>query len=146
VLYEINTTKNFNADAIIEILQRGQPLVQKRHTTYRLLRLVHHFLHSSPFYPTPKIQCFSISQTFPKVALTMAASTSHAIHVPWTHSTQPTKLHLDPFSCFLHSSWRTAAYTVMCAKTRLSRNFKNYSFDRPIINRCQLPDMLNDST
>jgi len=46
------------------------PCAKTCHMTHRSLGLVHSFLHSSPFYPTPKfyaLQCFSIVQT-PKSA------------------------------------------------------------------------------
>jgi len=38
----------------------------------------------------------------------LGASTPHAIHVPWTHATQHSKLHLDRFSSF----WTTVCKTV----------------------------------
>ena len=34
--------------------QMGPPCAEERHTTYRSLRSVHPFSHSSPFYPIPR--------------------------------------------------------------------------------------------
>ena len=45
--------------------QKAPSCAEARHTTYRSLRSVHPFLHSSPFYPIPEILCFSMGQTLP---------------------------------------------------------------------------------
>jgi len=75
--------------------------------------------------PKPQILCFTMlhsrSDTL-NVCLPLAASTPHVIHVPWTHLTQHSTLHLNQFSCF-HS--RQSLYLTICIKMRFMRKLKN---------------------
>jgi len=70
------------------------------------------FLLCSPFYPTPKILCFTILFNRPDTPKRPSswASTPHVIQVPWTHLTQHLKLHLDWFSCFCTAHGRESLY------------------------------------
>jgi len=99
VIKKINATKNFNAGAIITIPKRQ--LLAQTHVIQHIDQFTR-FLHNLRFYPTPKsyaLQCLSIGQKF---------------HFPWGHIYTPcnvfsgpsrlSKLHLDWFSRFLHSS------------------------------------------
>jgi len=45
---------------------------------------------------------------------------AHVIHVPWTHPTQPSKLHLDWFSHFCTAHGRESLYFTMCIKMQLT--------------------------
>jgi len=51
---------------------------------------------------------FQLLRHLKKVPLPVGASTSHVMHVPWTRPIQHPKLHLDRFSCF----WATVYKTV----------------------------------
>jgi len=45
----------------------------------------------------------------------------HVINVPWTHPTQPPKLHLDRFSCFAQFT-AESSYTLQCPTALLATN------------------------
>jgi len=63
---------------------------------------------------------------------------SHIIHVPWTHPTQHSKLHLDQFSRYCTAHGIESLYFTMLVKTRLTHNFKNQSLWRCIFQHwCQ---------
>jgi len=54
----------------------------------------------------------------PKVPLPMRHLHSYVMHVPWTHLTHHSKLHLERFSRFCTAHGRDYVYVTMCAKTR----------------------------
>ena len=56
--------------------QKAPPCAETRHTTYRSLRSVEPFLHSSSFYPTPKIVCCTmlLKRPTPQVPISVGAS------------------------------------------------------------------------
>jgi len=70
-----------------------------------------------PFTQPPQILCFIMPFNrphIPKVPLPMGASTPHTIHIPWTHPTPHSKLHLDGFSR-VHEAYSRDSYTLQCA-------------------------------
>jgi len=95
------------------VTPKGNSLCKTCHRRYRLLTLVHLFLHSSSCYPSPKIllcaMLFSRSRR-PKSAPHRGRIYVHLMHVPWTHPTQHYKLHLDRFSCFRTAYGRVPIY------------------------------------
>jgi len=93
-----------------------------RHMKYRSLRSVHPFFAQLTLLPNQ--QNPMLCNAFQLVrhhnsALPMGASTSHVMHVPWTHLTQHSKLHLDRFSRFSTAHGRESLYFTVCVKTRL---------------------------
>jgi len=60
---------------------KGNSFAKTRQTTYRSLRWVHQFLHSSPFYPTPNILC--ITTLFNPPYTPKSAPSRGDIHTPW---------------------------------------------------------------
>jgi len=73
VIKNIDATKNFNAGAIIATPQKVAPFTKIQHVTYRALRSVHPFLHSSLF-------CFTVLFNWPEtpeVPLPMGAPVPH---------------------------------------------------------------------
>jgi len=76
-----------NAGAIIIDPQKATPSPK-----------THHTMHSSTFYPTPKVVCFTMHFN-PKSTPFRGAFTPHVIHVPWSLTEHP-KMHLDCLAVF----------------------------------------------
>jgi len=81
--------------------QKRPPCTEARNTTYRSLRSVHQFLHSSPFYPIPwnPMLCNG-PDTPPKSAPSRWGMCNTSNMVRWVHRTQHPTRHLDRPSCF----------------------------------------------
>jgi len=70
--------------------QKATPCAKTRHATYGSLRTVHPFLYSSPFYPTPKILCFTM--LFNRPDTPKSAPSRGSIHEVLSRMNQSRKL------------------------------------------------------
>jgi len=100
-------------------------LLEQKNTSH-VVKIGPPFFHSSPFYPTPKILCFTLLFNWSDIstsALPVGTPTSpcNRLHVPWTSQTRRSILHLDRLSRYSTAHDNSVSFT-MCVKTLLKPN------------------------